>query len=250
MIQFVRFVPRLRSKGGIVILECPRPLARLFAKHAGADVCALSDESLPEADLTASLLSLPFLLDCGNDTLATPVPYLAEPKTAVAGHRGPLKVGLVWAGLPATGEVFVRRSLNRRSCRLADLAPIFDVPGVQICSLQLGPAAMECRDTIFPMLDITDGISDFVDTAARMQELDLVISVDTAAAHLAGAIGVPLWILLAPGQSDYRWGLQERSPWYPDARLFRADRSGWPALADTVAMALRAHVTAANISGG
>ncbi len=238
MIQFARFLPLLRTKGGRVTVECPRPLARLLATMNGVDACIMMGETLPDADVTASLLSLPFLMGCGAGTLASAIPYLAH--ASGAPRTGALKVGLIWAGLPATGEVFIRRSLNRRFCRLTDLAPLASVPDVQFHSLQIGPAAAEIGNAAFPLIDLTGGITDFADTAARMAELDLVISVDTAAAHLAGAMGVPLWVLLAPGQSDYRWGMGERSPWYPDARLFRAGPAGWSDLADTVAAALQA----------
>jgi hypothetical protein len=105
---------------------------------------------------------------------------------------------------------------------------LLDVAGIRLFSLQLDqPAA--------PFVDLTQGIADFRDTAQRMAGLDLVIAVDTAGAHLAGALGVPLWVLLAPGQADYRWGVGALSPWYPDARLYRADHRGWPPLVRALA---------------
>jgi Flp pilus assembly protein TadD len=223
MIQFARFIPNLASLGGTVLLECPPPLVRLLTGLPGLDRCCPMDEPLPVADITASLLSLPHLLDLEDAGRAR---YLTAPPPV---DESPLpSVGLIWSGKPATGEVFVRRSLNRRACQATDLAPLLDVAGIRLFSLQLDqPAA--------PFVDLTQGIADFRDTAQRMAGLDLVIAVDTAGAHLAGALGVPLWVLLAPGQADYRWGVGALSPWYPDARLYRADHRGWPPLVRALA---------------
>lgn len=242
MIQFARFLPRLAAFGGEVVVESPPELERLFASLPGVSGCTAAGKPTGAFDVGVPLLSLPAVLGCTKDDLAAPVPYVRPP----AGVRvelpegDGLRVGLVWAGRPATGEVYVRRSLNRRSCRLASLAPLADVPGVTLYSLQTGEPAAQLAASGLPIHDIGSRLGDFADTAAAIAALDLVISVDTAAVHLAGAMGRPVWVMLAPGQADYRWGTSgETSPWYPTARLFRADSADWSGMVAAVAAALR-----------
>jgi ADP-heptose:LPS heptosyltransferase len=104
---------------------------------------------------------------------------------------------------------------------------MFAIPSVRFYSLQIGDAAADISGSGLSMVDLSASLDDFADTAVAIAAMDLIISIDTATAHLAGAMGSPLWVLLAPGQADYRWGLSNTTPWYPQARLFRADRSGW-----------------------
>jgi len=218
VIQFARFLPRLAAFGGEVLLECPPALERLFA---GMARLVAPDQEAPPADLWVPLLSLPLVL--GVDRVETP-PYVTVPlavQVAFPPGEG-RKVGLVWSARPGQGDVYTRRSLNRRSCPLEQLAPLLAVEGVSFTSLQIDGEAHPAIHNLAPQL------VDFAATAAVIAQLDLVITVDTAVAHLAGAMGKPLWVLLGPGQGDYRWGRPgERSPWYPQAELFRADEGGW-----------------------
>jgi Flp pilus assembly protein TadD len=240
MLQFARFVPPLSALGADITLECQPGLERLFAALPGVDRVITIGQAFPDADVTIPLLSLPFLRGCSIDQLAASIPYLDVP----SGTRldipddGLLKVGLVWAGRPASGEVYLRRSLNRRSCPLATLAPLMAVPSVRFYGLQVGEPVSEISSSGLPIVDLSKQIGDFADTAAVIAGMDLVISIDTATAHLAGGMGAPLWVLLSPGQVDYRWGTGNVTPWYPHARLFRADRSGWTAIVERMAAEL------------
>ncbi len=253
MLQFARFLPPAARLAGHVTLECHPGLERLFAALPGVDRVVTLGQPLPEADVAVSLLSLPFVGKWSMAGLSETIPYLAVPPGGafdlpddpgmLPGH-GLFKVGLVWAGRPATGEVYVRRSLNRRSCPLAALRPLTTIPGVRFYSLQVGAAAQQVRASGLPIVDLADRLGDFADTAAAIAAMDLTISVDTAAAHLAGGMGAPLWVLLAPGQADYRWGVAGGTPWYPHARLFRAERAGWATVVEVMAAELKRLVEA------
>jgi Flp pilus assembly protein TadD len=242
MIQFARFLLRLRRFGGRVTVECYAGLERLFAAIPGVAACVTADQPLPETDFTLPMISLPARLGCDLGNPGAAVPYLIPPECSALSlplAPGP-RVGLVWAGKRQTGgEIYVRRSLDRRACPLAALAPLTRLPEIRFYSLQKGDAADELATCGQPITDLATDITDFADTAAAIAALDLVISVDTAVAHLAGALGKPVWLLLAPGQADYRWGRDGDSTlWYPTARLFRADRTGWTGAITAMAAAL------------
>jgi hypothetical protein len=241
MIQFARFLPPLGALAGEVTIECPLALMRLFAALPGVNRVVPTGQPLPEADFTIPFLSLPFVRGCSIAELSASIPYLDLPQGAHFDlpEERIFKVGLVWAGRPASGEVYVRRSLNRRNCSLTALVPLMSVPSVRFYSLQLGDFAGQISESGLPIVDLSDQINDFADTAAAISKMDLIISIDTATAHLAGALGAPLWVLLAPGQADYRWGLSNITPWYPHARLFRADRSGWTMIIQMMVSELR-----------
>lgn len=223
-IQFARYLPLVAEQGGIVIAECQSAaLVPLLRGIAGvAEVCVMGDD-LPPFDLEVPLMSLPHLFDTTLATVPNRVPYLAPPPDRLGLWQAKLsadagfKVGLTWAGKPVPDPF--------RSCSLAALAPLCGIPGVSLYSLQVGEAAAgpgECPG----LIDFTSAIRDFGDTAAFISQLDLVISIDTSVAHLAGALGKPVFLLL-PMAGDYRW-LHDRedSPWYPTMRLFRQERQG------------------------
>jgi tetratricopeptide (TPR) repeat protein len=202
-IQFVRYVPLIR---GQVLLEIQPSLSRLLnaaTSHGG------------EFDVHLPLLSLPLILRQFDPT-ATQVPYIRPISRQDLDPRRGFRVGLAWAG-SAT-----HKNDRNRSIPLAKLAPLAQ-DGVEFFSVQVGPGA---NQTGMQMMDLTDRLHDFADTAALIAELDLIISVDTAVAHLAGAMGKPVWVLL-PEPADWRWLLKrEDSPWYPTMRLFRQSRPG------------------------
>jgi hypothetical protein len=154
------------------------------------------------------------VLGVAFDNIPAQMPYLKVPHGAAVSVEGTgLRVGLVWRGNPE------HENDKYRSVGLDLLAPLFDVPGVSFFSLQVGADERNAR-----MIDLAPQLKDFAHTAAAVQALDLIISVDTAVAHLAGALGKPVWILLAQG-NDWRWlHGREDSPWYPTARLFRQGR--------------------------
>jgi tetratricopeptide (TPR) repeat protein len=235
-IQAVRLIPPLRVGGARVILECRPQLKRLFACSHCADEVIARDEPIPPFDCYASLLSVAFFSGLTLETIPSQAPYLASPPGREL-PGGPQRIGLVWAGNPAHNED------AQRSLPLAELAPILKLPGRSFFSLQL---SMPQRDRsvlgAYPnLVDLGRGFHDFLDTAAAVAQLDLVIAVDTAVAHLAGALGKPVWLLLAHSP-DWRWFSRcgDGSPWYPTMRLFRqAQRNEWAPVIQRVAEALR-----------
>lgn len=241
MLQFARFLQLLAPRAEEIWLDCPTEMKRLFAGLPSLQGVVGPGDPLPAVDAAVPLLSLPHLLGTGADLLADSIPYIKVPAEgpALPPDRRP-RIGLAWSGRDGAGagELFIRRTLGRRSCSFADLAPLWSLDEFVFFSVQLGEAARDCRA---PVRDLSPLIGDFADSAVLVSQLDLMISIDSAPAHLAGAIGVPLWVMLGPGQADYRWsGAGGASLWYPRARLFRARTSGWAALAAEVANALRA----------
>ena len=219
-IQFVRYLPLLLAEGARVILEVHPlllDLLRTWAASLSGSLQVIAEGELrPRFDRHIPLLSLPLVFATTPGTIPPPVRLTAVPE-ARGVHNG-LRVGLCWAGNP-------KHALDRdRSLPLALLAPLFSVPGVTFVSLQRGPAARQIEPSGL-LLEIPE-LAGFSTTAAVLDTLDLVISVDTAAAHLAATQGVPPWILL-PYVIDWRWnvpaasGEPGSSAWYPSARLFR-----------------------------
>jgi tetratricopeptide (TPR) repeat protein len=244
-IQFVRYTASVAEHGARVILECPGRLAELFATCPGVDRVQPEGQPLPAYDLHAPLLSLPRL--CGTNSLAdipARVPYLTPRSDLAAKWRERLaaldgyRVGVVWQGnVHHKGD-------RHRSLPLAAFAPVARMPGVRLVSLQHGPgteqiAALRAR---FPVAELGPDFDagGFSEAAAVMHCLDLVVSVDTAAAHLAGALGVPAWLLLGAAP-DWRWlTARDDTPWYPTMRLFRQHHTGdWDHAMTGVAAVLR-----------
>jgi Flp pilus assembly protein TadD len=242
MLQFCRFVP-LVARGGRVVIEVHRPLVRLLGQLPGvAQVVALGDP-LPPFDLQCPALSLPYVLGMAHERDIPPVmPYLHPDASQVArwvrrvGGLGGRRVGLVWAGNPER-----MRMDRRRSIAPDHLAALRDVPGIALVSLQKGPAsaALAGSDLGAVVHDWTDELEDFADTAALVAALDLVIGVDTAVVHLAGAMGKPAWLL---NRFDTCWRWQrdrDDSPWYPTLRQFRQPAPGdWDSVLTRVRDAL------------
>ncbi len=247
-IQFARYFPYLKAHMGEsmeITFECQRPLARLLRDMPGIDRLVVREDEARVAapfDLHVPLLSLPGLFGTTLDTIPAPVPYLppeTEEKKQWADRLGTLsglKVGLVWAGNPD------HKGDRQRSMALSLLAPLAGIDGVKLLSLQKGRES-EIRDhgSSLNLIELGSQFSDFAVTAAAIANLDLVISVDTAVAHLAATLGKPTWILL-PFAPDWRWLLARAdSPWYPSVRLFRQPRRGdWESVVRMVAQALAA----------
>jgi tetratricopeptide (TPR) repeat protein len=242
-IQFIRYLPLVAARGARVILEVQPQLLTLFhSATCSALVCARGT-ALPDFAYHLPLMSLPLVFDTGIDTIPPKSPYLHVEESSVEmarqahPRRGPnLRVGLVWAGNPRF------RGDQLRSIKLESLLPLSEVEGVDFFSLQFGAPVeqMNPLQTQFPLIDACSKSKDFCETAALVATLDLVISVDTAIAHLAGAMGLPVWVLL-PYLADWRWlDRREDSPWYPTARLFRQPSPGdWHTVAERVRDALR-----------
>jgi Flp pilus assembly protein TadD, contains TPR repeats len=245
MIQFARYAPVVAARGARVLLQAPRPLVRLFRHsfeppHGAVDAIIEKGAPVPACDLQAPLMSLPRLCGTTLETIPADVPYLrADPASVAAwrqrlGDDGHRRVGLVWAGNPAHAND------RNRSTPADALAPLVvgAPPDVRFVSLQVGsppPPALLAAG----LVDASPELADFAETAAAIMNLDLVISVDTAVAHLAGALAKPVW-LLTPPIPEWRWLIdRDDSPWYPTMRLFRQDRPGdWAGVIDRVAAAL------------
>jgi hypothetical protein len=224
-IQFLRYVEAVRRRVSRLVLEVQPPLMPLLQDLPGADIVLSQGTPLPPHAAHAPLLSLPHLL--GHPTPSTLAPYLAaEPErmarwAARLQGEGPL-IGLIWAGNP-------RHSNDRnRSLPLDLLAPLLDRKEFRWVSLQVGPRAADiaARELGGKLVDAAPALTDFAETAAALMQLDLLIAVDTAAIHLAGALGRPCWLLL-PFAPDWRWGQQgEDCAWYESLRLWRQPAPG------------------------
>lgn len=239
-LQFIRYAPLAAQRGGRVILTCHRPLMRLLSGVPGIDQITPLGTPLPEFHVYAPLLSLPGIFGTTLATVPAQVPYLrpTSPDFTLPRPLNPqakLKVGIVWAG----GNLYKRNQV--RSCALADYAPVLAVPQVAFYSLQKGIPQTEIAALAWQhqLQDLAPQLRDMADTAAAIAQLDHVITVDTSVAHLAGALGKPVWVLLTK-TPDWRW-LCDRpdSPWYPTMRLFRQTvENDWASVMQAVAIAL------------
>jgi ADP-heptose:LPS heptosyltransferase len=229
-----------------VVLQVQRAVFRLAATTFAGVAQVIRDGDVPPPfELHCPLLSLPFAFGTTLDTVPAAVPYLKVDPGAAARWRerlgSDLKVGLVWAGSPQ------HKNDRNRSIAFERLAPLLAVPGVRWFSLQVGERRADLAQAApGTIADIADGLTDFADTAAAIAALDLVIGVDTAAAHLAGALARPVWVML-PFVPDWRWLIgREDNPWYPTLRAFRSPRRGdWEAVVAEVAEALARRVAEA-----
>ena len=246
-IQFCRYVPQIAAGAGRIILVVPPSLVRIMSRLPGVGECIAPRGSLPAFDLHSSLMRLPHVLWDKLDSIPAAAPYLAADPADVAHWRNRLtdvkglRVGLCWAGEPSGSPGYLAWN-RRRSMRFDTLAPLSAIPGVQFISLQKGLPAVEasCPPHGMKLHDFTADLHDFADTAALIENLDLVISIDTAVAHLAGALGKPTW-LLNPFDACWRWLLdRDDSPWYPSLRQFRQPTPwDWQSVVRGVADALQ-----------
>ncbi len=226
-IHFVRYAPMVAARGGRVILECQTELRRLLEGFPGVDRMVSAGDELPEFDWHCPLLSLPLAFGTNLQNIPVERIYLKAIDSDVQKWAGRfdgdgLRVGVVWAGQPK------HKNDHNRSIRLAQLAPLAQVKGIRFYSLQKGAGAAQAANPPQGMnlIDFSQELTDFADTAALMSQLDLIVSVDTAPVHLATALGKPVWVLL-PFAPDWRWLLErEDSPWYPTVRLFRQKSYG------------------------
>ncbi len=228
-LQFCRYLPMLAEHcgAGEIIFECQRPLVDLMRSLAGHYTIVARGDTLPPADAHVALMSLPMFFKTELDTIPATVPYLAAPGEKATLWRGRQKVsdkpkiGLVWAGNP------LRQDDRMRSCPLESLMPLLKHRDIELFSLQMDAGRADARWIAERgVTDWSKYISSFTDTAEAISALDLIVSVDTATAHLAGALGKPVWVLLGKA-ADWRY-LRDRSdsPWYPSMTLFRQDQHG------------------------
>ncbi len=226
-IQFCRYVGQIATEAKQVIAAVRPPLVRLLAGLSGtSEVMALGGQ-MPSFDLQCSFMRLPYIAGTTLESIPAPVPYLTADSADVARWRQRLadipglKVGLCWTGQRSHAPSYLAWN-RRRSISLETLAPLAEIAGVRFISLQKDPPAVDAASEHGLRLhDFTEDLHDFSDTAALIENLDLVISIDTAVAHLAGALGKPIW-LLNPFDACWRWLLnRDDSPWYPSLRQFR-----------------------------
>ncbi|ARJ64638.1 hypothetical protein WV31_02595 [Magnetospirillum sp. ME-1] len=240
-IQFVRYAALLAARGARVVVGSPTGLGALLSTAPGVAAAIEPGQAMEAPDFQVPMMSLPHVFGTTLQTIPADIPYLraesglvAQWRERLAAYCG-LKVGLVWGGNPEAPYD------GRRSPGLAPYLGLLDVPGVTFFSLQKGPAAAQLEGRRLPghFVDLGPHLTDFSQTAAAMEALDLVISSCTSPAHLAGALGRAVWVVLS-SFPDWRWLLQrEDSPWYPTARLFRAAHGeGWPGVLGRVRQAL------------
>jgi len=228
-IQYVRYAELVQARGGRVVLECPPRLVELLRTVPGVERVICPHDPLPSCHTWAPVASLPGIFRTTLATIPNRVPYLSvEPELVEAARQrigkcmGQRKIGLLWAGSPW------HKNDRNRSIRLELLAPLARVPEAAWFSLQRGPQAAELWTAApgFPLTNLERESGRLTETAAAILCLDLVITVDTMVAHLAGALARPVWVL-QPFAPDYRWLLDRQdSPWYPTMRLFRQPAPG------------------------
>jgi len=253
VLHFVRYAPLVAQRGGQVRLAVHSGLRRLMERIPGLLSVHNLHDALPVTALHCPLLSLPRAFATGLDDIPAKTPYLTAEPAEVERWRarlpadGRLKVGLVWSGDPRPHSPKANAVDRRRSLTLAALTPLAAVPGVAVecvfVSLQKGPPAAQAKEPPpgMELIDWMDEVGDFADTAALIACLDLVITVDTSVAHLAGALGKPVWVLSRFG-GCWRWLVnRDDSPWYPTLRLFHQSEPGnWEPVVDRLAAALGA----------
>ncbi len=240
-LQFVRYVDLIVQAGARVVLRVQKALLPLLHAYPGTAQVIGENDPVPDFDLHCPLLSLPAALKTGATDIPGAIPYLhADPQKSahwreiIGGVTDRPRVGIAWAGLRTPSEH------GNRSMRLAELAPLL-AANAQFVSLQkdVPHADRQSLRKLDSLLDVSNRLRTFADTAALVSQLDLVISVDTSVAHLAGALGTPVWIALL-FTPDWRWQMNRSdSPWYPQARLFRqAVRGDWTEVIDRLKTAL------------
>ena len=227
-IQFVRYAALVKHHGGTVIVECPRPLLPLLATCAGIDRLLARGDELPAFDIQAPLLSLPGIFHTTLRDIPASIPYLFADGNLLERWRRELsdipgfRIGIAWQGDPK------HVNDHNRSIPLSCFEPLARCSGFRLVSLQKGAGVEQLQHAAerFAITELGSRLEDFRDTAAVLKNLDLVITCDSALAHLAGALGVPVWVAI-PLVPDWRWLLgRSDCPWYPTMRLFRQDRQG------------------------
>src|SRR5450830_1524870 len=246
VIQFCRYSAVLKTQGAASItMICHPPLKRLLASMHGLDAVISYDEKITTStwDFWTPLLSIPYHCKTRLDTIPAKIPYLGAQSNLIEKWRSALpktglNVGLVWKGNP-----LFENDADRSLPSLEVLAPLWNVAGINFISLQKGTGELEAANLSsgLPLINLGCQLEDFADTAAVVMSLDLLICVDTAVAHLTGALGKPCWVLLPDYKTDWRW-LTKRtdSPWYPKSmRLFRQQTMGdWTAIVQELVFAL------------
>ena len=255
--QFIRYAKLIKEKNGIVIAAVQKPLVTLMKNCKYIDRVISLDDTPPHFDVHSPMLSLPYALKTQLETIPCEIPYLYANEKLVTDWKQKLaadknfKIGICWQGNDNYATPLLRATVAQKSVHPKEFAPICQVPGVSVYSLQKTTGTDQLKDLPDTMRIITfDGDFDqsngrFMDTAAVIKNLDLVITVDTSISHLASGLGVPTWIML-PNPADWRWMIDRTdSPWYPNVtRLFKQPTPGdWQSMIKEVAVELQKHIT-------
>jgi len=243
-LQFIRYAPMVKQRMGQVFVVAPTTLLPVLAACPGIDRLLPKGSTLPEFDVQASLMSLPGIFGTSVNSIPADIPYLvADAKSKnhweqiLFSYSG-RKVGIAWQGSPAYQKD------RKRSIPLQHFQPLAQVPNVHLFSLQVGPGREQITSVSggFPVIDLGGQLNaqSFMDAAGLLMNLDLLVTCDTAIAHLAGALGVPVWVAI-PFVPDWRWLLQgETTPWYPTMRLFRQPKRGdWNSVFEKISEELK-----------
>lgn len=243
-IQFIRYLPTLKKLGAKIVFECRQELKNLFKDHRYINLLIdwpKASDVTGGVDCYVPLMSVPLHFGTRLDSIPTSVPYITADPAVVEAWRprlaaSGLKVGLVWSGNP-------QHLMDRyRSCSLPEMAALAEVPNATFYVLQKGPASAQAKEPPpgMKLVNLSEDLTDFSQTAAVISQLDLVLTVDTSVAHLAGAMGQAVWTLL-PHSPDWRWMLdRDDSPWYPTMRHFRQKSNrDWRELMGRVVAAMR-----------
>ena len=247
VIQYARYAPLVAEGGARVVVACKPRLVGLLRRIRGIDRVVPGDQPPPPTDWHCSLLDVPAVWEHDVDAIPSACPYLPPRvrQTPVLPPARQFRVAIVWAGNPT------QKQDRRRSCRLEDFAPLFELPGTEFVSFQVGPPARELREGWRGLVhDPGEALATLEATADALMEVDLVITVDTLLAHLAGALGRPVWTLLAFAP-DMRWMLERAdTPSYPTMRLFRQPApNDWAGVFREVRRELKAQLTRAGRAG-
>ncbi|MBC8106716.1 MAG: glycosyltransferase family protein [Anaerolineae bacterium] len=232
-IQFARYATLIAERGGRVVLRCQKSVASLLATIRGVERAVDETDPLPNFDTWIPMMSLPRVFGTTLENVPSNVPYVfPDPqkvedwRSKIGPHRSKLNIGLAWAGNANQAND------RNRSANLSLLQPLAGVADTKIFSLQKGPATSQIGPSNLNLIDLTNGVADFSDTAALIANLDVVVSVCTSVAHVAGAMGKPTLTMLCYN-ADWRWLMRrEDSPWYPTMKLFRQEKQGdWESVA-------------------
>jgi ADP-heptose:LPS heptosyltransferase len=242
MLQFARYLPMVKqhSGGATIVLEVQPELTRLFAEIDAVDKVIDRGAQLPKFDAYIPMMSLARIFGTTLKTIPADIPYLRAPEMDTLKLPPSLdkqfRVGISWAGRPT------HKNDANRSCEFTQFIELLGIPGITVYSLQKGPHEADVKEHGCEglIMNLAPRLSDFADTAAVLAQLDLVITVDTALGHLAGGLGTPTWVMM-PFAPDWRWLLDtDRSPWYPNHRIFRQSEPGaWDGVFAAVRGALR-----------
>lgn len=254
-LQFIRYAKLIKDQGGKVIFDTQKPLKQILSLCPYIDKVIAHGDTMPEFDYHVALMSLPLIFKTTLHTVPHQIPYIYADQNLVEywreklSHDKNFKIGLCWQGNAGYSTQFLRKAVAAKSFHVKEFEPLCKIKGISLYSLQKMNGHEQLKDST-NQLNIHDFGSEldeqhgrFMDTAAIIKNLDLVITIDTSISHFAASLGAPVWILL-PHPADWRWMLNRTdTPWYPNARLFRQTKAGdWKSLMEEIVEALHEYM--------